>query len=142
MNMTDPDINSGPRSFVRFTRSMNGILNDVSRVLDNEAEPAEHRVKRAGALLRDYPRRLLEENPSSSTLSARPVRGGLLAWHIRRVKDHLDAHLAEPIRVQDMAALLGMSSSHFCRAFRASLEVLAALLSPAASNRSRPRLSC
>ncbi len=123
MSQIESETDLHPSSFVRFTSKVTGILYAVSRVLDNEAEPAEYRVRRAGALLRDYPRRLIEESPPSLQQPVRTVRGGLLAWQIRRLKDYVEAHLAESICVQDMAAVLGLSPSHFCRSFRLSVAI-------------------
>jgi AraC family transcriptional regulator len=46
--------------------------------------------------------------------------GGLTTRQLRRVTDHLHEHLAESVSPVDLANLLGMSRSHFCRAFKAS----------------------
>ncbi|MFD1984007.1 helix-turn-helix domain-containing protein [Mesorhizobium newzealandense] len=45
---------------------------------------------------------------------------GLAPWQLRRVVDHLDAHLPERIDLARLAALAGLSQSHFSRAFKAS----------------------
>jgi transcriptional regulator GlxA family with amidase domain len=39
---------------------------------------------------------------------------------VRRVRDHLDRHYAEPIRLDELAALAGMSKFHLVRAFRSA----------------------
>ncbi len=46
------------------------------------------------------------------------LRGGLAPWQARRVVAHIDAHLAELIRIRDLATLVDISASHFCRAFK------------------------
>jgi AraC-like DNA-binding protein len=38
---------------------------------------------------------------------------------VRRVRDHLDVHFAEPICLDELAALAGMSKFHLVRMFRA-----------------------
>jgi AraC-like DNA-binding protein len=45
---------------------------------------------------------------------------GLAPWQLRRVIEHLDAHLPQRVDLADLAALAGLSQSHFSRAFKAS----------------------
>ncbi len=45
---------------------------------------------------------------------------GLPPWKLRRVVDHLEARLPERVDLADLAALAGLSQSHFSRAFKAS----------------------
>ncbi len=45
-------------------------------------------------------------------------RGGFAAWRSRRLAAHVDANLSRKIVVKDLAASLGMSVGHFCRAFK------------------------
>jgi AraC family transcriptional regulator len=45
---------------------------------------------------------------------------GLAPWKLRRVVDHLEAHLPERVDLAELAALAGLSQSHFSRAFKAS----------------------
>lgn len=44
----------------------------------------------------------------------------LPAWRLRRVTDYVDARLAEPIRVAELARCADLSAGHFHRAFRAT----------------------
>jgi AraC family transcriptional regulator len=46
------------------------------------------------------------------------LRGGLAPWQARRITAHIDANLAGPIRIRDLAALVDFSTSHFCRTFK------------------------
>ncbi|WP_141312797.1 helix-turn-helix domain-containing protein, partial [Novacetimonas hansenii] len=47
------------------------------------------------------------------------LRSTLLpTWKLRRVLDHMEAHLAEPFDLDCLAALCGMSRFHFSRSFR------------------------
>jgi AraC family transcriptional regulator len=48
------------------------------------------------------------------------ARGGLAAWQRRMVAAYIQEHLAEQIRIADLAALVELSSYHFCRAFKQS----------------------
>jgi AraC family transcriptional regulator len=47
----------------------------------------------------------------------RPARGSLGQPALRRIRDHVLSHLAEPIEVSELAALAGRSSFHFTRVF-------------------------
>jgi AraC family transcriptional regulator len=46
------------------------------------------------------------------------VRGGLAAWQIRKVTTHVETNLSRHIHVQELARLVSLSASHFCRAFK------------------------
>ena len=51
------------------------------------------------------------------------VRGGLAAWQQRIVTSYIEEHLAEPVPLAKLAELAGLSTYHFCRAFKQSLGV-------------------
>lgn len=48
------------------------------------------------------------------------VRGGLAPWATRRCIDYIEAHLDREVPIAELAALVGLSGFHFCRAFKAS----------------------
>ncbi len=48
------------------------------------------------------------------------VTGGLGAQRLRRVTEYIEAHLAEEIGLQELAAVAGLSLHHFSDAFKAS----------------------
>lgn len=48
------------------------------------------------------------------------AQGGLTPQQLRRVTEYMTAHLAEPVGLQELAALAQLSRSYFCRAFRRS----------------------
>lgn len=52
----------------------------------------------------------------------RPARtaGGLRPASLRRLRAHVAAHLDQPLRLADLAAVAGLSEFHFHRAFRAT----------------------
>ncbi|WP_051014645.1 AraC family transcriptional regulator [Teichococcus cervicalis] len=54
-------------------------------------------------------------HPAPPDLPAR-----LAPWQVGKVLRHIEAHLSEPLSVADLAALLGLSTGYFSRAFRAS----------------------
>lgn len=44
--------------------------------------------------------------------------GGLAPWQVKRLEIHLAQSLDAPLRLQEMAALVSVSTSHFSRAFK------------------------
>jgi len=59
--------------------------------------------------------RLFANPPESSTDGK-----GLAPWQLRRVVEYLDAQLPKRVDLANLAALAGLSQSHFSRAFKAS----------------------
>ncbi len=51
------------------------------------------------------------------------VRGGLAGWQQRIVTAFIEDHLADPISLADLAELVGLSTYHFCRAFKQSFGI-------------------
>ncbi|MGB3616027.1 MAG: AraC family transcriptional regulator [Elainellaceae cyanobacterium] len=49
--------------------------------------------------------------------------GGLSGWQLERVIDYMKASLAQDLSVLDLAALTGLSESHFSRSFKQSVGV-------------------
>ena len=59
-----------------------------------------------------------------STQSQLPhYKGGLPPHHLSRVLDYIDAHLAQDVKLADLAQLLSMSSFHFSRLFKQSMGI-------------------
>ena len=51
------------------------------------------------------------------------IRGGLAAWQQRIVTSYIEEHLAEAVPLAKLAQLAGLSTYHFCRAFKQSFGV-------------------
>jgi len=98
--------------------SLRNLFAQVSGLLENCAEPAELRVRRAGALLRDYP---MHEFQVSTPSRAQATGPALPAWQIRLLTDYIESHIESPMSIQELASIARLSPSHFCRAFRRSL---------------------
>jgi AraC family transcriptional regulator len=49
-----------------------------------------------------------------------PAKGGLAAWQLRRVCDHVERHLDTTLLIEELAGLVRLSAGHFCRAFKIS----------------------
>jgi AraC family transcriptional regulator len=50
----------------------------------------------------------------------RVARGGLPAWQARRISAHIEENISARIHIKQLARLIGLSASHFCRAFKSS----------------------
>ena len=74
-------------------------------------------IARAVALLDGDPGPRITRQPSDRGPKQIP-RGGFAAWQSRRLAAHVNANLAGKIIVKDLAASLGITVSHFCRAFK------------------------
>src|SRR6516164_3476093 len=85
---------------------------------DGNREAVKAYIARAIALLRGEPSTIPTLFRSLEGNTREVVRGGLVAWQKRRLTAYIDDHLAEQIRVEDLAKLLDLSESHFGRAFR------------------------
>ena len=106
-------------------------LSVVAALLDEAACKARHgdreatraHIAHAVALLRGKP----GVGPCGihvlSNLERHVARGGLLAWQTRRVFAHVEANLCRRIPIRDLARLLDLSPSHFCRAFKSTIGV-------------------
>lgn len=70
------------------------------------------------SLLTVFSTYLLRRYTKASKLVGRPKRGGLRAQGLRRVEDFIRANLTLKISIIDLAAIAGLSPTHFNRAFR------------------------
>ncbi len=59
---------------------------------------------------------LLKDDAGASTQAW--STGGLTPRSLARVKDYIEAHLADPLRVDELSAIAGLSPFHFSRVFR------------------------
>jgi AraC family transcriptional regulator len=57
---------------------------------------------------------------SVTEVSPKLRRSGLAPFALKRVREYVAAHLTRPIRLQQLAAVAGLSPFHFARAFKAS----------------------
>jgi AraC family transcriptional regulator len=88
------------------------LCSAVRSALDDERGTAEDSLRRATEIL--------QELGNAPAATSQEVRGGLSPWQIRKVTNHVEAHLDRPIRNEDLASLVRLNPSHFGRAFRNS----------------------
>jgi AraC family transcriptional regulator len=95
------------------------FIEAACRARGGDREATRAHVAHAIALLHGIP----SISPSGTHLSnveTHVVRGGLPIWQTRRVIAHVEANLSRRIHVRELARILGLSASHFCRAFKCS----------------------
>jgi transcriptional regulator GlxA family with amidase domain len=80
----------------------------------------------------EQPTRKLETDAEKGVFSTLPqdsdhrlpvttyIRGGLPPRALRRVREHIEAHLEETISIDGLAGIVGLSKYHFARAFKQS----------------------
>jgi AraC family transcriptional regulator len=99
------------------------LIEAACRAKEGDGETAQAHIAHAVALLQGKPT-FVPSATRALRVSERPVvRGGLAAWQARRLITHVDTKLAASIRIQDLAAFIGLSGSHFCRAFKSTFGV-------------------
>ena len=77
----------------------------------NRDHSAKGTILQAASLLRE------QIDPQASGAAA-DGHGRLLAWQVRKVREYVDSHIAGPIRVAELCALIQRSEAHFSRAFK------------------------
>jgi AraC-like DNA-binding protein len=100
--------------------SISALIEAVTHALAGESERARRSIQMAGLSLA---RGLADNRPiprTSPAMGTFPCRGGLAPWQVRRLTMHIENHLAESLQCEDLARLVGLSLSHFMRAFRES----------------------
>jgi AraC family transcriptional regulator len=99
------------------TRGSREWLQRVIALLDaavgelNRDRSAKDTILQAASLLR-------ERTNSQAAAGATNEAGRLLVWQARKVREYVDGHIAGPIRVADLCALVRRSEGHFSRAFK------------------------
>jgi AraC family transcriptional regulator len=83
----------------------------ISQLQPGQQQAAHRTLRQATSLLRA----LLDSDPAAE---AAGPSGRLLAWQARRVRDHIDSHIATRLPVAELSALVRLSEAHFSRAFR------------------------
>ena len=81
------------------------------RQLQHSEQVAQGTILEATSLLRKQ----IDSEPRQEL----PDGGGrLLAWQARKVREYIDSHIAGPVLVADLCALIERSEAHFSRSFK------------------------
>jgi AraC family transcriptional regulator len=98
---------TGPREWVHRVIA---LLDAAACQLDY-GQAVHGTILKAASLLRS------EIDPEVAR-SAPDRRGGLGGWQARKVRAYIESHIAGPVLVADLCALVQLSEAHFSRAFR------------------------
>ena len=99
------------------------LVEAACKARDGDREATRAHIAHAVALLRREPSLGPGGIRVLSNLETHVARGGLPAWQTRRVFAHVEANLSRRIHVRELAQLLDLSASHFCRAFKCTFGV-------------------
>ena len=99
------------------TRALSERVQRVIALLD-AAVGELHRDHSAKGTILEAASLLREQIDSRAAAGVIEEGGRLLAWQARKVLAHIDSHIAGPIRVADLCALIQRSEAHFSRAFK------------------------
>ena len=93
------------------------LIAEAVATFDADRSKSRQFLLRAAAILQGRASQKREDT------SGRSSRGGLARWQLNRVVDYIDAHLAERITGQDLAALIDVSIGQLFRAFKVSVGI-------------------
>ena len=95
------------------------LIDAAVAAFDTDRDSSRRYLLRASALLR------IKHVARTNAGRARRAesRGGLLAWQLKRVVDHIDTHLTNKITAADLADLIEVSMGQLFRAFKISVGV-------------------
>jgi len=98
-----------------------GLISTVKATLGDASHSAEERIRRAEDILKTVPLPSVDRGIGDSRRTL--TRGGLAPWQTRKLELLIADRLSLPITCRDMAQWVGLSPSHFSRAFRTSVKV-------------------
>jgi transcriptional regulator GlxA family with amidase domain len=99
-------------SVEQLRSAMAELFTAMTSALRDERGPAKECLRRAAAILQAVEK--------TRAPAIKQVRGGLAPWQVRKVASHVATNLDNPIRSEELAAIVGLNPCHFSRAFRNS----------------------
>jgi AraC family transcriptional regulator len=88
-----------------------GLLDVAVGQLHDEAHPAMRLLLEAATILR-------QQIDPQITGPSGEERGRLLAWQALKIQRYIDSHIAGPVRIEELCALIQRSAGHFSRSFK------------------------
>jgi AraC family transcriptional regulator len=111
-----PGSQLAPRLFFEDNALMQTALK-LAALIESGGSDYRHYLEALGVVLAHE---LVRINARGHSAAAHR-NGGLAAWQRRKAVAYIEEHLAEPISLEALARLVGLSACYFCRAFRQSL---------------------
>ena len=111
------DISNIPPSLYFENNHLKATLQKIQSVLDGSGIDDRAYAETLGLLLLWE----LKHAADPQFAQMKPIRGGLTALQLRRIKDFVDAHISKEIGISELASLVGLSQFHFIRAFKHSV---------------------
>ena len=108
------DISKIPSALYFENNNLRATLQKLQSVLDGSGINDHAYAETLGLLLLWELRHAVDPRHSRPN----PVRGGLTARQLRRVKEFIEAQIPNEITISDLAALAGLSHYHFIRSFK------------------------
>jgi len=107
----DPPPAKPPRIQDHLAIEASRLIDDVRRALESDFGVATRTAARLAALL---------ASKSSDEPRPGPARGGLAPWQERKIRRAIEKGLEGALPVEDLARVVSLSPSYFCRAFKES----------------------
>jgi AraC family transcriptional regulator len=98
------------------------LIEAACKARDGDLDATKVHIEYALSLLRGQAIRGPKGVTASST-EIQIARGGLPAWQVRKVRAYVETNLSRKVPIRDVANFLGLSASHFCRAFKCTLGI-------------------
>jgi AraC family transcriptional regulator len=116
-NHSSHDISNIPSSLYFENNNLKATLLKLQSILDGSSINDHAYAETLGLLLLWE----LEHVAYRQHSQLNPVRGGLTALQLRRIKEFVDAHISKQIGISELANLVGLSRFYFIRAFKQSV---------------------
>jgi AraC family transcriptional regulator len=107
-----------PRLFFRDNALMETALK-LARLIESSRPDYQSYLEALGVV---FVHELMRINEGGHGAEAE-IKGGLAAWQRRRAVAYIEQHLGESISLAELAQMVGLSPSYFCRAFRQSFGI-------------------
>jgi len=110
-------IRSVDTSAITVSEIVIGLIDQAVVSLQDDPQSCRDVLSRATGLLRSV--RSVTQPPGSA---GEPRESGPeIPWRVRNILSHIEKVLAEPLRIQDLARLMGLSTTRFFKEFKSAV---------------------
>ena len=118
MNCFLPDDRGNPLS-EDIPAAIPSLIDGALAAFDADKDMSRRYLLRASALLRVKRRTRLSVEINREM----EPRGGLMAWQLNRLVEHVETHLAEKMTAKELSGLIAVSAGRMFRAFKISVGI-------------------